>query len=208
MDGSSRQASSLIRALALALLTAPSVAGDLEAVCVASRSPGRDLWIEVVSCSDQVLQEVSDELFLQALERTDEDWTRHSVPSAAKLLRERPGLLIVARERAFADSGFAFSKRTPRGAYEAAYSDRPGEWQSSGTQPERRFFLQTAQATCAALLESRLLVVQEVFRCCDTGRGPELGCILQVSELIPSAKAPPTPAELAAAEPAERRTSP
>lgn len=125
-------------------------------------------------------QEVSAELFLQALDRTDEDWTRHSVPSAAKLLRERPGLLIVARELAFPDSGSAFSKRTPRGTYEAAFSDRPGGWQSWGTQPERRLFLQSAEATCGALLESRLLVVREVFRCCVTGRGPELGCILQV----------------------------
>ncbi len=180
-----------------------------EAVCIASRPPERDLWIEVVSCSAQVLQEVSDELFLQALERTDEDWTRYSLLRAAKLLRERPGLLIVAREHAFADSGLAFSKRTPRGTYEAAFSDRPGEWQSSGAQPERRFFLQTAQATCGALLEARLLVVQEVFRCCDTGRGPELGCILDVAELVPSAKAPPTPAELASgAEPAERQAPP
>ncbi len=136
------------QALALVLLMTLSLASVSEAVCIASRSPDRDLWIEVVSCSDHVLQEVSDELFLQALVRTDEDWTRHCVPSAAKLLRERPGLLIVAREHAFADSGLAFSKRTPRGTYEAAFSGRPGEWQSSGAQPERRFFLQTAQATC------------------------------------------------------------
>lgn len=43
------------------------------------------------------------------------------------------------------------------------------------------------------------IVVREVSCCCDTGRGPEIGCIVQASELVPSPKAPPTDAELAAA---------
>ncbi len=121
------------------------------------------------------------------------------MPRATQLLRATPGVLIVAREVAFADSTRPFTKRTPTGKSETVYSDRPGEWQSAGTQPERRFFLGSAEATCEALLGDGRIVVREVFRCCDTGRGPELGCILQVSELVPSPKAPPTDTELAAA---------
>ncbi len=200
-----------MRALALALLASLSLAGDLSAVCIASRPPERDLWIEVVSCSDQVLQEVADELFFQALGRTDEDWTRSAVARATKVLRETPGLLIVAREIAFADSSLPFARMTPQGTLDFVYSDRPGEWQSAGTQTGRRFFLGSAEATCEALMGGGRIVVREVSRCCDTGRGPELGCILQVSELVPSLKEPPTAAELsdvsvatveAAAEPA------
>ena len=210
MIASTRQASGPIRALALALLATLSVAGDLKGSCIIFRSPDRDLWIEVVSCSDQVLREVSNELFLVALGRTDEDWMRYSVPRATALLRETPGLLIVARELAFSDSTLSFAKRTPKGTYESVFSDRPGEWQSAGTQPERRFFLGSAELTCEALSGAKRIVVREVFRCCDTGRGPELGCILQVSELVPSAKAPPTPAEISdvSVAPAESTAKP
>jgi hypothetical protein len=141
-----------IRAFALAFLLTLSVAGDLPAFCSSSRSPERDLWIEVVSCSDQVLQEVTDELFVQALARTGGDWTRFAAPRATELLRATPGVLIVAREVAFADSTRPFTKRTPTGKSESAYSDRPGEWQSAGTQPERRFFLGSAEATCEGLM--------------------------------------------------------
>ncbi len=206
VSGSARQPIAPIRALALALLVALSLAPPSRGSCVIFRSPDRDLWVEVVTCSDQVLQEVADELFLQALGRTDQDWTGSSVRRATALLRETPGLLIVARELAFADSALAFAKTNPQGTFETAYSDRPAVWQSAGTQPERRFFLGSAEATCEELTRGKRIVVREVLRCCDTGRGPELGCILQVPELISSAKAPPAPEELAAAEPAERRT--
>ena len=121
------------------------------------------------------------------------------MPRAAELLRATPGVLIVAREMAFANSTLPFTKRTPSGKSETVYSDRPGERQSAGTQPERRFFLGSAETACEALVGGGRIVVREVSRCCDTGRGPEIGCILQVSELVPSPKAPPTDAELAAA---------
>lgn len=186
----------MIRRFALALLAAVSVARDLPAVCSSSRSPERDLWIEVVSCSDQVLQEVSDELFVQALGRTGGDWTRFAVPRAKELLRATPEVLIVAREVAFADSTRPFTKRTPGGESKTVYSDRPGDWQGAGTQPEGCFFLGSAEATCEALIGGGRIVVREVSRCCDTGRGPELGCILRVSELVPSLKAPPTADEI------------
>lgn len=136
------------RSLALSLLAAFSLAKDLPAVCSSSRPPERDLWIEVVSCSDQALLEVTDELFVQAFARTVGDWTRFAAPRATELLYATPGVLIVAREVAFADSTKAFIKRTPSGKSETVYSDRPGEWQSAGTQPERRFFLGSAEATC------------------------------------------------------------
>lgn len=61
-----------------------------------TRPPERDLWIEVVSGSDLVLREVSNELFVQAAGRTDEDWTSNAVPRATALLRAKPGVLIGA----------------------------------------------------------------------------------------------------------------
>ncbi len=205
MLASSPLALSRARTLAFAVLATLSFAAASEASCIATRPPERDLWIEVVSCSDQALEEVSSELFLQAVGRTDQDWTAGALPRATKLLRETPGVLIVAREQAFADSTQPFSRATAEGLFDTLYSDRPGVWQSSGIQPERRYYLGSAIATCEALLESRRHVVREVFNCCDTGRGPGLSCILQVSELVPSVKAPPTPEELsAAAEPKER----
>lgn len=192
----SQHPSAPFRALALAALATLSGAADLSAVCIASRSPDRDLWIEVVSCSDRVRTEVADELFFDALAAGDSGGARFAAPRAAEVLRESPGVLLVARELAFADSTQPFSKRTPQGGFETAYSDRPGEWQSAGTQPERRFFLGSDEATCETFVQGERIVVREVFRCCDTGRGPEIGCILRVSELVPSPKAPPTAEEL------------
>ncbi len=187
------------RALALALLMTLARASALEGSCMNTRPPERDLWIEVVSCSDQVLREVSNELFVQAVGRTDQNWTRNAVPRSTGLLREKPGVLIVARELAFADSALPFYSRAGGVPSKALYSDQPGIWQSSGARPERRFFLGSAIATCETLLESGRQVVREVSNCCDTGRGPGLACILQVSELVLSVKKPPTPEQLTAA---------
>lgn len=200
----------LLRFVLVALVSAASLPKPLKAACIAFRSPNRDLWIEVVSCSDQVSKEVADELFFDALESGNTGGTRFAVPRAEQALRESPGLLIVAREVAFADSTQPFTKHTPQGAFETAYSDRPGEWQSAGPQPERRFFLGSAEATCETLGQGERIVVREVFRCCDTGRGPEIGCILRVSELVPSPKAPPTAEELSDPfrAPAGRSTEP
>ena len=71
MTTSSHQGFAPLRALALALLATLSLEGDLPAVCSSSRSLERALWIEVASFSDQALREVADELFFQALGRTD-----------------------------------------------------------------------------------------------------------------------------------------
>ncbi len=184
----------------LALLLALSIAQSLEGSCIYTRPPERELWIEVVSCSDQVLREVSTELFVQAAGRTNEDWTGNALPRATQLLREKPGVLIVAREIAFADSALPFYSLKGGVPSEALYSDRPGIWQSSGARPDRRFFLGSAIATCETLVASGRLVVREVSNCCDTGRGPGLACILQVSELVLSAKKPPTPEQLTATD--------
>lgn len=183
----------------LALVLALPIAPSLEGACINTRPPERDLWIEVVSCSDQVLREVSTELFVQFAGRTDEDWTSHALPRAVQLLREKPGVLIVARELAFADSTLPFYSWEGGVPSKAQYSDRPGVWQSSGARPEVRYFLGSANATCDTLLKSGRQVVREVFNCCDTGRGPGLACILQVSELVLSVKEPPTPEQLTAA---------
>lgn len=183
----------------LALLLTLSMARSLEGSCMNTRPPERDLWIEVVSCSDQVLREVSNELFVQFAGRTDEDWTSHALPRATTLLREKPGVLIVARELAFADSALPFYGWTGGTPSQAMFSDRPGIWQGSGVRPEVRYFLGSAYATCDKLLKSGRQVVREVSNCCDTGRGPGLACILQVSELVLSVKEPPTPEQLTAA---------
>ena len=89
-----------VRAWTLALLIAISVSNAVVASCIATRPPDRDLWIELDSCSDTALEEISSELFLQAVGRTDEDWTGHALPRTRQLLRETPGVLIVAREPA------------------------------------------------------------------------------------------------------------
>lgn len=108
-------------------------------------------------------------------------------------------LAMALLQVAFADSTLPFTKGTLAGESETVYSGRPGEWQSARTQLERRFFLGSDAATCEALIGGGRIVVREVSRCCDTCRGPEIGCILSVSELVPRPKAPPTDAELAAA---------
>lgn len=144
-------------ALALALLMTLSRASALEGACMNTRPPERDLWIEVVSCSEQVLREVSNELFVQAVGRTDQDWTRNAVPRATGLLREKPGVLIVARELAFADSALPFYSRegecrpkpvTPIGRASggvlapdssgASSWDRPSRLAKSSSNPEGR----------------------------------------------------------------------
>jgi hypothetical protein len=176
-----------------------AVAANLEGTCMLSRPPDRDLWLEVVSCSDGALREVSDELFFQAQVSNDADFTRDAVPRAAALLRATPGVLIVARELAFADSATPFTTFDPTGKPVTRFSDRPGKWQSSDTELEGRYFLGSPVATCESLMRAQRLVVREVFRCCDTGRGPELGCILAVGELVVSAKAPPKAGELSPA---------
>lgn len=188
------------RSLIFALLVGLSTSGTLEAVCSASQPPDRNLWIELISCSDSAMEEISGELFLQAVERTDADWTGHALPQTRKLLLETPGVLIVARELAFADSNTAFTKRSSTGKYEVAYSDRPGVWQVSEPRPERRYYLGSTHATCGELLEAHRLVAKEVFNCCDTGRGPGIACILQVKQIEPSGKNPPTLEELGSTE--------
>lgn len=42
--------------------------------------------------------------------------------------------------------------------------------------------------------------MREVSNCCDTGRGPGLAFILQVSEVVLSVKKPPTPEQLTASD--------
>ncbi|MEO8198249.1 MAG: hypothetical protein ABI689_16140 [Thermoanaerobaculia bacterium] len=201
MGVTSREPVGFARAWLLALLTTLSLASSLMAVCSAGR-PERDLWIEIVSCSDGALKDVSDELVLQAFDRTDGvDYSRSAVPRAAELLRQSPGFLVEARVLAFAESTKTFMKRGATGKMELAMADRPGEWQRSELEPAKRYFLASAASTCEALKEPGRVVVREVFRCCDTGRGPELGCILQVSELVTSTKTPPTDKELSPSDP-------
>lgn len=187
-----------LRAWILALLVALSVAEALEGVCAASGSSARYLWLEVVSCSDQVLREVSDELFRQALEGTYGDFTGVAAGAAAALVRKNPGLLIVGRVLAFADTDEPFSVRDPSGKYSTAVSDRPFEWRRLESEDDRRYFLGATHATCAALQEEGRIVVRRHSNCCDTGRSGEIGCVLEVPELRPSQKAPPTDSELAA----------
>jgi hypothetical protein len=200
MRGRALQFAGPIRPVVLAILGALVLAANLAGVCMLSRAPDRDLWIEIVSCSDDVLREVSDELLLQALVRTDADFTRGAVPRAAALLRATPGVLIFARELAFADSAMPFTTLDSTGKPITKFSDMPGKWQSSDTELEGRYFLGSPVPTCESLMRAQRLVVREVFRCCDTGRGPERGCILAVGELVVSAKAPPKAGELSPAK--------
>lgn len=198
MNGNSRRVSGSMRALALVMLASFSVADRVEGVCSVSR-PARYLWLEVLSCSDQVLREVSEESFRQALERTDMDLTRIAAREAASLVRQTPGLLIVGRVLAFADTDEPFSVREPSGKYRSASSDRPFEWRQPETEGERRYFFGSTHATCEALQADERIIVFEHFTCCDTGRSGAIGCILELPELRPSQKAPPTAAELSAA---------
>ncbi len=198
MSGSSSFPRIPVRSFLLALLTALSVAPASEASCLLSR-PLRYLWLEVVSCSDQVLREVSEESFRQALERTDIDLTRIAAGEAAALVRETPGLLIVGRVIAFADTDEPYSIRKPSGTYRAAVSDPPFQWRPPESEGERRYFLGATHTTCEALQAAMRIVVHERFTCCDTGRSGEIGCVLAVPELRPSSKAPPTASELSAA---------
>lgn len=114
-------------------------------------------------------------------------------------MRATPGLLIVGRVLALADTDGPFSIRDPAGKYVTAVSGWPFEWRPPESEGERRYFLGATRATCEALQAAMRIVVHEHFTCCDTGRSGEIGCVLAVPELRPSSKAPPTAAELSAA---------
>lgn len=191
---SHRVAAPTLRA-ALALLSVFAAAGPANAVCMSSR-PVRYLWIEVVSCSDTVLQEVSAYLLRPDRDSLDRDFDGETRRWAEEQVAQTPGVLIAARQLAFADSeapftvleGSEFSTRT---------SDRIGEWRCPENTAERRYFLPTRKSTCSSLVGAGRIVVLEDFDCCDTGRSGSIACILEVGRLFESVKAAPTPRELA-----------
>ncbi len=198
MTGLSTLARTPVRAFALTLFLALSLAPASEGSCLL-KGPVRYLWIEVVSCSDTALQEVSEELLRPVLGGIDADFVGETKRYAAELFRETPGLLIVAHELAFADSEAPFTDFDPAGKFATRVSDRIGEWRKPEAASERRYFLGSAQARCESLQAAKPIVVYEQSTCCDTGRSGAIGCILEVPELRSSKKAPPTDAELSAA---------
>jgi hypothetical protein len=170
---------------------------------MATRPPRSYLWVEIVSCSENVVGEIAEVYFLGALTPRDDgaDYSGIAMQEArARFLRE-PGVLIVARQLAFADSTEPFFTFGPKGVPERLESDRPGVWRRTDGEGERRYFLGSAEPTCDTLQAGKRVVVQEQSYCCDTGRAGDMGCILEAGQLVPSQKAPPTDEELAADRP-------
>lgn len=204
MSATAHLAFGWIRASALALLATFILAADLQGGCMATRPPRSYLWIEIVSCSENVVNEIAGVYFLGALTPRDDgaDYSGIAMQEArARFLRE-PGVLIVARQLAFADSTEPFyTFGPPGGELERQESERPGVWRRTDGERERRYFLGSAEPTCDTLEAGKRVVVQEQSYCCDTGRAGDMGCILQAGQLVPSLKAPPTAEELAADNP-------
>lgn len=194
MAFSHRVAAPAVRA-ALALLSVVAAAGPADAACMSSR-PVRYLWIEVASCSDTVLQEVSAYLLRPDRDSLDRDFDGETRRWAEEQVAQTPGVLIVARQLAFADSEAPFTVREDS-KYTTRTSDRIGEWRCPENTAERRYFLPTRKSTCSSLMSAGRIVVSEDFDCCDTGRSGSIACILEVGRLFESVKAAPTPQELA-----------
>lgn len=144
------------------------------------------------------MNEIAEVHFLGALTPRDDgaDYSGIAMQEArARFLRE-PGVLIVARQLAFADSTEPFYDFGSGGIIESK-SERPGVWRRTDGERERRYFLGSAEPTCDTLQAGKRVVVQEQPYCCDTGRAGDMGCILEAGQLVPSLKAPPTAEELA-----------
>lgn len=169
------------------------MAPSLEAGCMSTRPPRSFLWIEIVSCSEAVVKEIADVYFVGALRPRDDgaDYSGSALREAQARFRRSPGVLLVARQLAFADSSEPFYVDGPDGPFTKKFSDRPGEWRRTNGESERRFYLNSTEPSCDSLQAGKRAVVQEQGYCCDTGRAGDMGCILEAAELVPSLKEAP-----------------
>ena len=97
-----------------------------------TRPPRSFLWIEVVSCSESVVNEIAEVYFVGALHPREDgaDYSGTAVLRAEARFRESPGVLLVARQLAFADSTEPFYDLDSDELFTQKFSDRPGEWRS------------------------------------------------------------------------------